>query len=134
MASLLSGLKAEDNDAYNKFLGHTGLTDDDEDEDVSNFVERRMSLNQFNETGMNFHRYQEMKPTAGVRREILNIFNEYKESDNKDHAKSELLDICKQYEIERYTFVGYFLSNSLAEKPEDFKQYLNLVYEYFYED
>ena len=28
--------------------------------------------------------------------------------------------------------MGYFLNNSLAEKPDDFRQYLNLVYDYIY--
>lgn len=42
MKDLLSGLKADDN-AYNKFIGHTG--ESDEDEDVTDFVERRNSSN-----------------------------------------------------------------------------------------
>ena len=62
------------------------------------------------------------------------MFNEYKESENKEHARDELISICDQYDIEKYQFLGYFLNNSLAEKPDDFRQYLNLVYEYFYND
>jgi hypothetical protein len=131
MKDLLSGLMADDT-AYNKFTGHTG--ESDEDEDVTDFVERRNSSNQFNVMGMNLKSYQDQKPSAGVRREILNMFNEYKESENKEHAKGELVEICQKYEIEKSQFLGYFLNNSLAEKPEDFRQYLNLAYEYFYED
>ena len=56
------------------------------------------------------------------------MFNEYKESNDKSHAKQELLSICNQYSIERFMFVGYFLNNSLAEKPDDFRKYLNLVF------
>jgi len=63
----------------------------------------------------------DQKPEPGIRREILNMFNEYKESENKEHAHGELLTICKQYGIECYQFLGYFLNNSLAEKPEDFR-------------
>ena len=33
---------------------------------------------------MNFQKYQESKPSAGVRREILNMFNEYKEFEDKN--------------------------------------------------
>jgi len=133
MANLLSCLKAEDGQQYNKYIG-AGDTEEDEDEDVSKIVDRRMSLNQYNEVGMNFQKYQDIKPAAGVRREILNMFNEYKELEDKEHAKEELLAICTQYSIERYQFVGYFLSNALAEKPDDFRQYLNLVLDYFFEE
>jgi len=62
------------------------------------------------------------------------MFNEYKELEQKEHAKSELLAICTQYSIERFQFVGYFLSNALAEKPSDFRQYLGLVLEYFFKE
>lgn len=43
---------------------------------------------------MNFQKYQDDKPSAGVRREILNMFNEFKELEDKNHAKEELLSIC----------------------------------------
>ena len=76
MASLLSGLKADDSDQYKKLLGHD--SDSDDDEEASEFVNRRMSMNKYNEL-MDFHKYTETKPAAGVRREILNMFNEYKD-------------------------------------------------------
>lgn len=134
MAGLLSCLKADDGGAqYNKYIG-AGDSEEDEDEDATKIVGRRLSLNQFNEVGMNFQKYQDIKPAAGVRREILNMFNEYKELEQKEHAKSELLAICTQYSIERFQFVGYFLSNALAEKPSDFRQYLGLVLEYFFKE
>ena len=97
-------------------------------------MDRRLSLNVTNETGENFQKYQEMKPPAGVRREILNMFNEYKELDDKEHAVSELISICEQYEIEKFQFVGYFLNNSLAEKPADFRHYMNLCFQHFFEE
>ena len=59
------------------------------------------------------------------------MFNEYKESEDKEHAKEELLSICDQYHISHFSFLGYFLNNSLAEKPSDFEKYANLVFEYF---
>ena len=37
------------------------------------------------------------KPSPGVRREIQNVFNEYKETGDSEHAKSELIEICSQY-------------------------------------
>jgi len=134
MANLLSCLKAEsgaDNTNYNKYIGAPN-SDDEEDEDVSNVVERRQSMNTYNEAGMNFQKYQDIKPAAGVRREILNMFNEYKEMEDKQHAEEELIAICKQYDLQRFQFVGYFLSNSLAEKPNDFRQYVELVFNCFH--
>jgi len=123
MANLLSCLKADgdsnEKDSYNKFIG--AGADEDDDDDVNDTVERRMSMNQFNEMGLNFQKYQDIKPAAGVRREILNMFNEYKEMEDKQHAKDELIQICTQYGIDKYQFVGYFMSNSLAEKPNDFR-------------
>jgi len=56
-------------------MGHD--SDSEEDEEARDFVDRRMSMNKYNEL-MDFHKYTETKPAAGVRREILNMFNEYK--------------------------------------------------------
>jgi hypothetical protein len=54
MANLLSCLKADKNeDGYKKFIGEA----DEEDEDVQDMVGRRMSMNKFNETGLNFQKY-----------------------------------------------------------------------------
>lgn len=129
MANLLSCLKADEVD---KFVGHE--SDAEEDEDVSTIVGRRQSMNQFNQLGMNFQKYQDIKPSAGVRREILNMFNEYKELEDKKHAMEEFQSICEQYDIQKFQFVGYFLSNSLAEKPQDFRQYIGLVFDCFYSE
>ena len=54
MADLLSGLRADDgNSNYNKYIG-SGDSEEDEDEDASKIASRKLSLNQFNEVGMNF--------------------------------------------------------------------------------
>lgn len=81
---------------------------------------------------MNLQKYQDIKPSQEVRREILNMFNEYKELEDKKHALEEFHTICEQYEIEKFQFIGYFLNNSLAEKPNDFRQFANLVFDVFY--
>ena len=93
MANLLSALKADDGEDYKKFVGE-GDSITDEDEDASKIVDRRISMNKFNEVGMNFQKYHDIKPDAGVRREILNMFNEYKQMEQKLHAKEELIHIC----------------------------------------
>jgi len=78
MAGLLSCLKAEDSKQYDKYIG-AGGSEEDEDEDIEKVLGRRKSLNEHNDLGMNFQKYKDKKPSAGVRREILNMFNEYKE-------------------------------------------------------
>jgi hypothetical protein len=60
------------------------------------------------------------------------MFNEYKQLEDKEHAKDELVSISEQYSIDKYFFVGYFLSNALTEKPDDFRKYIGLVFEFFY--
>ena len=62
------------------------------------------------------------------------MFEEFRESDDKEHAKEEMIDICDKYKLSRHQFLGYFLNNSLSEKPEDFKHLCNLVFEYLYLD
>jgi hypothetical protein len=52
MASLLQGLKADNQKEYDKFLGHN--SEEDEDDDVNEAVSRRLSMNQNNQVGMNF--------------------------------------------------------------------------------
>jgi len=49
------------------------------------------------------------------------MFMEYKESEDKVHAKEELIEICERNSIQKFQFIGYFLNNSLSEKPADFR-------------
>lgn len=66
--------------------------------------------------------------------EISNMFLEYKESEDRVHAKEELIEICERHSIQKFQFIGYFLNNSLSEKPTDFEQLINMVFDYFYEE
>ena len=91
-------------------------------------------MNEFNEVGHNFHKYQENKPAKGITLEISNMFMEYKESEDKVHAKEELVEICERNSIQKFQFIGYFLNNSLSEKPQDFRQLLDMVFEYFFKE
>jgi hypothetical protein len=97
MANLLSCLQGNE---QNKFIGHD--PEAEEDSDANDVVERRQSLNRFNELGMNLQKYQDIKPSQGVRREILNMFNEYKELEDKKHAMDEFNTICNQYDLEKF--------------------------------
>lgn len=62
------------------------------------------------------------------------MFNEYKELEQKEHSKEELISICAQYELKRFQFIGYFMANSLAENPKDFTSYISLVFDYFFKE
>ena len=62
MANLLSALKADDGIEYKKFLGGAS-SHSDEDEDASKIVDRRISMNKFNEVGLNFQKYHDIKPS-----------------------------------------------------------------------
>ena len=62
------------------------------------------------------------------------MFMEYKEAEDKVHAKEELIEICERNSIQKFQFIGYFLNNSLSEKPNDFRQLLDMVFQYFYDE
>lgn len=91
-------------------------------------------MNEFNEVGYNFHKHQENKPAKDVTNEIANMFLEYKESEDKVHAKEEFIEICDRNNIDKYKFIGYLFNNSLSEKPSDFAQLIDMVFDYFYEE
>lgn len=56
MAFLLQNLKADDSETVNNSYSKK-KTSSSEDEDVSRFVDRRKSMNEFNEVGHNFQKY-----------------------------------------------------------------------------
>ena len=88
----MQNLKANDGNDF-KLTRHSSSS---EDEDASRFVKRRQSMNEFNEVGYNFHKHQENKPGKNVTHEISNMFLEYKESEDKVHAKEEFMEICER--------------------------------------
>ena len=66
--------------------------------------------------------------------EISNMFMEYKEFEDKVHAKEELIEICERNSLHKFQFIGYFLNNSLSEKPNNFRQLIDMVFDYFYKE
>ena len=104
----------------------------DDDKDAKKMDRRRISFNKKNSTGQDFESHLKVGPAPNVQREIQNMFDEYRESEDQEHAKEELIDICDKHKIPRHQFVGYFLNNSLSEKPDDFRHLLNLVLQYFF--
>ena len=90
MSNLLSSLKPDSDTPNSQGEGKA-----EEDHDIRDFINRKQSFNEYNIIDINFQKYQENKPAKGVKNEILNMFNEYKESENKEHARDELNDICE---------------------------------------
>lgn len=91
-------------------------------------------MNEINEVGYNFHTHQENKPAKNVTYEISNMFLEYKESEDKVHAKEEFIEICERNSLHKFQFIGYFFNNSLSEKPNDFEELINMIFGYFYKE
>jgi hypothetical protein len=93
----LSGLKP--NDGSGSRLTNDNSNSDDEDEDVRKIMDRKVSMNEQNVIGMNFEKYNDIKPSQDIRRKIANYFQEYKETQDKNHAKNDFIDICRETSI-----------------------------------
>lgn len=65
-----------------------------DDEDAIKLVGRKVSLNTDNVVGLNFEKYNTIKPTKHIKLKIGNLFMEFKESLDKQHATEEFLSIC----------------------------------------
>lgn len=82
MANLLSGLKAEQPESYRRAFHDDDSHEDDEDADK--MIERRISMNKDNKIGTDFESHLiEGQPKQAVKNEIENMFNEYRESEDK---------------------------------------------------
>lgn len=132
MAALLQNLKPDEIEEQRSTLKRASSSE--EDEEAVKFIKHRKSMNEFNEVGHNFQKYQENKPAKGVTLEISNMFMEYKEFEDKVHAKEELIEICERNSIHKFQFIGYFLNNSLSEKPNDFRNLIDMVFDYFLDE
>ena len=53
-------------------------------------------MNQKNVIGLNFEKYNDMKPSPEIKRKIANLFMEYNELHDLKHASEEFLDICNK--------------------------------------
>lgn len=79
--SLLGGLKPNDADSHS------------EDEQATEYEGRKASMHQVNVVGMNFEKYNDLKPNNDLKLKIQNFFMEYHESQDKEHATDEFKDI-----------------------------------------
>ena len=103
-----------------------------DDEEANRIVDRKISMNTKNVVGTNFEKYNDLKPTPEIKRKIANLFMEYNESLDAEHATEEFLDICTKTGTEKFMVIGYILNNSFSQDPKGQEQISSLVIDHFY--
>ena len=98
------------------------------------FVDRKISLNKINVTGLDFEQYQELKPSYEMRRKVANLCQEFSNLHDKKHAAEEFQDIIKENEILPFIFIGYLLNNALSMDPQGWKDISSLVIDHFWKE
>jgi hypothetical protein len=62
-----------------------------DDEDAMKLVDRKISLNKINVTGLDFEKYNDLKPTPDIKRKITNLCLEYLELRDDKHSAEEFV-------------------------------------------
>ena len=142
MNSIIAGLKPQTEQlsesrqpARSDAIQSGVLSDDDAeiDENVRKIMSRRVSMNEQNVVGMNFEKYnREAKPSAEIVRKITNFAMEFQETKDKSHAKSSFLELCKETQTPRDTFVGYILNNAFSLDTTGWREFLELIVDHLY--
>lgn len=127
--SLLSNLKP-DQEARNPSdeLSHS------DDEDAMKLVDRKISINKMNVTGLDFEKYNDLKPTPEIKRKITNLCFEYLELGDNAHATGEFEAIITETGLQRFVFVGYILNNALSMNSEGWDAISSLVIDHFWKE
>jgi hypothetical protein len=89
-------------------------------------------MNMVNAVGLNLEQYNDLKPTAAIKLRIHNLFKEYENSQDIDHAAAEFLEICQSTGTEKFMAIGYILNNAFSQKAQGWQQISNLVVDHFY--
>lgn len=95
-------------------------------------VDRKISLNKSNVTGLDFEKYTDLKPTPEIRRKITNLCLEYQELRDNKHAAAEFVQIVDDTGLQRFVFVGYLLNNALSMDPQGWAAISSLVIDHFW--
>ncbi len=89
--------------------------DDEDEKSIIKIMSRRVSMNEQNNIGINFEKYnREAKTSADVRRKIANLVLEYNESKDRNHAKNSFLELCEETQVQRFVFLGFILHYSFS--------------------
>lgn len=103
-----------------------------DDEDANRIVDRKIEMNQKNVLNKDFEKYNDLKPTPEIKRKIANLFMEYNESLDREHATDEFQDICEKTQTKNYIVVGYILNNAYSLDMSGWETILSLVVDHFY--
>lgn len=77
-------------------------------------IDRKISINQDNVLGLDFENYNKLKPSQEIKLKISNLFMEFKENCDKEHAMEEFLAICEETSTKKYIFAGHILNNAFS--------------------
>lgn len=97
-------------------------------------VDRKISMNQVNVIGLDLEKYNDMKPSKEVKRMITNLFTEYNESGDVEHACNEFQEICEKTGTQNFVFLGHLMNNAYAMNPQGWQSILTLIVDYFFKD
>ena len=105
-----------------------------DDEDAIKLVDRKISMNQENVVGLDFERYNKIKPSPEIKLKISNLFLEFKESRDKEHAMGEFLGICEQTETSKFMVAGHILNNAFSQDENNWNHISSFVIEHLHEE
>lgn len=103
-----------------------------DDEETAKLVARKISMNRVNVVGLDFEKYNGKKPVPAIKLRIHNLFMEYENQQDIDHAAAEFLEICKSTGTEKFMVIGYILNNAFSQKLEGWKRISSLVVDHFF--
>jgi hypothetical protein len=103
-----------------------------DDEETMKLVDRKISMNRVNVVGTDFEKYNNLKPTTAIKLRIHNLFMEYENSLDKEHAAAEFLEICQSSRTEKFMVVGYILNNAFSQAQSGWERISSLVVDHFY--
>ena len=105
-----------------------------DDEDAMKIVSRKESMNLHNVVGLNFEKYNQIKPSNHIKLKIANLFMEFKESQDKQHASEEFLAICQETETKEFMVAGHILNNAFSQDEANWRIISSLVIDHFYSE
>ena len=95
-------------------------------------VDRKISMNRQNVVGLDFEKYNELKPSPEVKRQIQNLIAEYSQSSDATHATEEFCLIAEKNATPRFILAGHIINIAFSQDPSGWQIVCELVLEIFY--